>query len=595
MATFRNELAKRHLQDVLSIDRSDSQARLLLGKIFLMQGDPDSALIYAREGLSFIRRKRERLLLKDAHELLGDINRLAGQNGEAVTHYNLAYDIIKDYRYGEVVDLIRYKQALVAEADFVARDSLYARIAIEADSRFVKDLCIYQLASNSIKEKNNSKTLLYFGKVAESNDYNSLRFLRWRALYNMGLVYESDDRERLLKHAEKICGNYPPEPDYIKDYYDLNEERADLFFMLAEIYSRRGDLTAAVNCMETGFSARICGRHFSVGCLDSAENDILDNSVAGPPDSVAPREEEEVDARIYHDSRYRVLWGTRADSVEAFQSTMDVNEAALRFYRIDSSYMAVYLAADSIGIIKYEFNGNDLRETLTDIGDLMANQSRADSVLEKWYTAIIGPFESLLLSKEKIDLIPDGFLHLFPLEALKMPQGDYLSEMFTVERLISLRRESSDEIGEGVSIAPIFTASYNPDIRYAQYMVEPFSRPTESPDYGARFYAGGFSFFQDSSEGQPGLVCAVRAFKEKDLSDLALQAFLSLREGNDGFAYPIWDVSDEVKSTYYWNLVKNLSEGAGFWKSWNNSRSYLFGHFEGLPYYWGANVYVSLN
>jgi len=274
---------------------------------------------------------------------------------------------------------------------------------------------------------------------------------------------------------------------------------------------------------------------------------------------------------------------------------MDVNEAALRFYRIDSSYMAVYLAADSIGIIKYEFNGNDLRETLTDIGDLMANQSRADSVLEKWYTAIIGPFESLLLSKEKIDLIPDGFLHLFPLEALKMPQGDYLSEMFTVERLISLRRESSDEIGEGVSIAPIFTASYNPDIRYAQYMVEPFSRPTESPDYRARFYAGGFSFFQDSSEGQPGLVCAVRAFREKDLSDLALQAFLSLREGNDGFAYPIWDVSDEVKSTYYWNLVKNLSEGAGFWKSWNNSRSYLFGHFEGLPYYWGANVYVSLN
>ena len=65
MATFRNELAKRCLQDVLSMDRSDSQARLLLGKIFLMQGDPDSALIYAREGLSFVRRKSEKLLLQN--------------------------------------------------------------------------------------------------------------------------------------------------------------------------------------------------------------------------------------------------------------------------------------------------------------------------------------------------------------------------------------------------------------------------------------------------------------------------------------------------------------------------------------------------
>jgi len=411
----------------------------------------------------------------------------------------------------------------------------------------------------------------------------------------MGLVSEPDDRERFLKHAEEICGNYPAEPDYIKDYYDLNEERADLFFTMAEIYSRRGDLAEAVNYLETGFSKRVCGRHFSVGCLDSAENEILDSIFASSPDSILPGDEEGLGAGINRDIRYRVLWGAKAGSVEAFQPTLDENEAALRFYRVGSSYMAVYLASDSIEIIKYGFNGNDLRMTLAVISDLMANQSRADSVLEKWYMAIIEPFESLLLTKEKIDLIPDGVLQLFPLEALKMPQGDYLSEIFTVERSISLRREPPEELGEDVSIAPIFTSSYNPDIRYAQYMVEPFSRPYGSPDYGVRFYAGGFSFFQDSSEGRAGMVCAVRAFKEGDLSNLALQAFLSLREGNVGFAYPIWDVSDEIKSTYYWNLIKNLSEGAGFWKSWDNSRSYLFGHFEGLPYYWGANVYVSLN
>jgi hypothetical protein len=109
------------------------------------------------------------------------------------------------------------------------------------------------------------------------------------------------------------------------------------------------------------------------------------------------------------------------------------------------------------------------------------------------------------------------------------------------------------------------------------------------------FYDGDFSFYEEPAVNHNGVVCVVESVNGKNLSNLVLQAFLSLRDGNYGFAFPLWRVSDELKSTYYWNLLKNLSEGSGFWNSWNLSRSYLFGHFEGLPYFWGANVYSGLN
>jgi hypothetical protein len=229
------------------------------------------------------------------------------------------------------------------------------------------------------------------------------------------------------------------------------------------------------------------------------------------------------------------------------------------------------------------------------LGDLMANQSKSDSLLEKWYTEIIAPFEDLLLSREEVVLIPDGVLHLLPLEALKMPDGDYLSEMFAVKRNISLPREFPGEIGKNETAVPAIEISYNPDIKLVQYIAEPFSTQLQNSDYAVMFYDGDFSFYEEPAVNHNGVVCVVESVNGKNLSNLVLQAFLSLRDGNYGFAFPLWRVSDELKSTYYWNLLKNLSEGSGFWNSWNLSRSYLFGHFEGLPYFWGANVYSGLN
>jgi hypothetical protein len=595
MATFRNELAKKHLEEIVKKGGSNPELAILLGKVYLTRGNPDSALVFAREGLSIVRAQKERFLLKDAHELLGDIHRAKDMNAEAVTHYNLAYEALKDFRYAPIIDLINYKRALTVEMDLNIQDSLYSQIIAESRSIFVRDMCIYQLGYKALRNKDGTNAKNYFDEIISSDDMYSSRYLKWRALYNLALMADREIERGYLREAEIICGNYPEEPDYIRRYYGFNEERADLYFRLADSFLMDGKMEVAVNYMETAYSARISGRHFAIGSFDRDENKLLDRVFMNLADTALSKDGKKAADTLAEDKRYRVLWGKAASSVENLKAELNENEAVLRFYRVDSSYAGVYLDCDSIEIVRYRFGENDLRNTLAMLGDLMANQSKSDSLLEKWYTEIIAPFEDLLLSREEVVLIPDGVLHLLPLEALKMPDGDYLSEMFAVKRNISLPREFPGEIGKNESAVPAIEISYNPDIKLVQYIAEPFSMQLQNPDYAVMFYDGDFSFYEEPAVNHNGVVCVVESVNGKNLSNLVLQAFLSLRDGNYGFAFPLWRVSDELKSTYYWNLLKNLSEGSGFWNSWNLSRSYLFGHFEGLPYFWGANVYSGLN
>jgi tetratricopeptide (TPR) repeat protein len=595
MATFRNELAKSQLEYLLEWGSSNPEITILLGKIYLAWGDPDSALAFAREGLNIVRAQKERFLLKDAHELLGDIYQAEELSAEAATHYNLAYEAIKDFRYTPIIDLINFKRALTVENDLNIQDSLYSQIIVESSSKFVSNLCLYQLGYEALRKKDGTNAKNHFDKIISSDDIKTSRYLKWRALYNLAPMADREIGLGYLREAEIICGNYPEEPDYIKGYYGFNEERADLYFSLADLFLMKKNMEVAVNYMETAYSARVSGRHFSIGNFDRDENKILDRVFMNLADTAITTNGQKAADTLVQDRKYRVLWGKAASLVEDLKAELSDNEAVLRFYRVDSSYTGVYLDNNSIEMTRYRFGENDLRSTLAMLGDLMANQSKSDSALEKWYTELITPFEDLLLTREKVVLIPDGVLHLMPLEALKMPDGDYLSEMFEVKRNISLPSEFPEEIGKNEQAVPAIEPSFNPEIRLVQYIAEPFSTQTQNPDYAVMFNDADFSFYGEPAVNQNGMVCMVGSVHEKNISNLVLQAFLSLRNGNYGFAFPLWRVSDELKSSYYWNLLKNLSEGSGFWNSWNLSRSYLFGHFEGLPYFWGANVYSGLN
>jgi hypothetical protein len=74
-----------------------------------------------------------------------------------------------------------------------------------------------------------------------------------------------------------------------------------------------------------------------------------------------------------------------------------------------------------------------------------------------------------------------------------------------------------------------------------------------------------------------------------------LGAIMCARNGYDGFVYPLWGISSDVQAAFYWKFAKNLTEGEGHWNSYRKSRSYIFGHYDGIPSLWGANVYMSLN
>jgi len=290
-----------------------------------------------------------------------------------------------------------------------------------------------------------------------------------------------------------------------------------------------------------------------------------------------------------------LLWGEKAVSVEELQNNLGEDESVLRFYSVDSNFIVAYVDRDSIFVHEYDFSDDDLSESLIKMVDLLANQQKADSVLEKWYVEIVSPVERFLEDKGKILIVPDGMLHIFPFETLKMPEGDYLSEMFTLKRHMCLPVKFPADSGENMTAVPQIGVTYNPDISLIQYVAEPFSKPMQDADKCVKFYQGSFSFFDGSSEKNSGIVCSVKQFSGADHLNLALQAIMSARDGNAGFVYPLWDMSDEIKAAFYWKFLKNLADGKGFWNSYNESRSYIFGHYDGLPDTWGAIVYLCLN
>ena len=595
IGTFRNETARRELESLLNENKNNPEAAILLGKIYLMRGDFESALEFAQKGLSLFKGRGKSIIVMEAYDLQGDIYRATGQKEKSLINYRLAEDAIGNYEYRKFSDLLRYKIALVSDNESNNTDSLYNDIISDSKTEYVKNLCRYQLGYRAVVKDNMEKAQNYFVEISESNNKNTLRYLGWRAFYNLAPIAKKENKLNYLESAERLLGEYPIEPDYVKAAYGLGEVRADLYNMAADIMIGEGKATSAVNYLETGYSQKISGRHFSVGNFDSTENIILDhlfmNEKEGDYIEYTDNEFESMENNL----AYGVLWGVRPDSVEELQGNLDKNESVLRFYSTDSGFMAAYVDKDSIFVHKYDFKDDALNKSLMMMDDLLADQQKADSVMEKWYSEMISPVERFLEDKDRILVIPDGMLFAFPFETLKMPDGDYLSEMFILKRHIFLPREFPEDPREENPVVPEFEMGYDPDVRLIQYIAEPLLKPAGVTDSRVRFYSGDFSFFDGSHERKQKITCMVKPLGGDNYLNLALQAVMSARDGNVGFVYPLWDMSNESKAAFYWRFLLSLADGKGYWNSYRISRSCIFGHYDGLPNLWGANVFMSLN
>jgi|GEM_PF-3913920 len=594
MGTYRSEAAKKNLEYISEDDRNNAEATILLGKIYLMRGDLDSAFALAQRGKSLLSTGIRRLLVSEMHELMGDIYRVRGMNEESSIQYDLAGQAVMNYKYRKYSDILKYKGVLVADYEDGDKDSLYNQIISDSEIEFVKNLCRYQLGYRAAVKKDGERTQNHFEYILESKDNKTSRRLKWRALYILASIMETKEKSRYLGSAIDLLRDHSIEPDYIKDAYGLHEERADAFNHIADIMIDDNRLKSAINYLEAGYSEKISGRYFSVGNVDSMENDIL--NLISRDDSEGEYVESENDRlkSINNDLKYAVLWGEKPNSVEHLQDSLRENESVLRYFAADSNFLVAYMDKESIFIHEFEFKESDLSKLLIALGDLLTNQQKADSVMEEWYTELLSPVQRFLEDKEKILIVPDGILHFFPFETLKMPEGDYLSETFTLKRHIYLPVKFPADSYENMIAIPHIGVTDNLDIDLIQYIAEPFSKPLTDTDNCVKFYGGDFSFFGGSFKRDGSIICAVKPFSRDDHLSLALHSIMGARDGGIGFVYPLWDMSDEIKVMFYWKFLRNLADGKGFWNSFKRSRSYIFGHYDGLPDTWGAFVYLCL-
>ncbi len=588
---FRNEEAKEVLREVPDAQKNDPRIAVLMGGIYLAQGLLDSALTYSLAGLQSASSNRDNYMLTKVYELLGDTYRIDNRHEEALVQYQLALEYFRNNDIPAYPAILSYKAALASGDNNLPDDSLFIKIAKQSSSEFIKSLCIYQMGRASREKGDKEKAEAYFMEVLNSADSYTKRYLKWRAYYNLGVINE---KHSYLASADSISANYPPEPDFIEALYGLNESKSDLYERMSEFAVIDGDISAAADYKEQAFAAIVSGRHFSMGVFDSIETDLLDSLNYGSHDS-ANYKISINEKNIYDNKRYKTLWGRPSNTGE-IKNKLNEDECVIRFYQHENALSASYIDKDSLILYDYPIDIEDLEYALAQFENKLKNQVASDSILEKWYAELISPFEGLIEQKEKILIVPDGLLLFFPLESLKVPEGDYFSETYSLWRRSYLPTEFPK--GDARIMIPSLELeqTYNSDLELIQYIADPLSETFEAASRAVRFMSGEFSFFEKSSDtGNNGVLCAVKPFERENYLNLTLRIILSQRDGFDGFVYGLWNSTNEAKSSYYWIFLQDMTKGNGARKSHNNAKSYLFGHFDGLPYYWSGNIYVGLN
>jgi hypothetical protein len=594
IGTYRNAAAKKNLEKIAGWDNNNPEAELLMGRICLIREEPDSARAFTLKAEKMAGGRSNPLLTRDYHELLGDIYRHSGMLEEARIQYDLAKNAIKDFKYPQPGDLLEYKLILSQNGGRVGSDSLYKNLISSASDR-VRNLCRYQLGYAALSNGDRPLADSMFNSILISGDQFSEFYLKWRAYFNLGLISDGMNKTRYFKLAEDSIMKLIGESDYITRHYGFHEDRADPYNVLADMKLSQNEPDSALDYMEKGFAQRISGSHFAFGEFDSTENAFLDMMFSGGNGEPEKGIDMSAINVIKSDEKYAVLWGGTPRTIGDLRQRLKDDESVLRFYERDDGFLVAYIDRDTVAINEYHIDREDLARSLEKMSDVLSNQLRADSVMEKWYLDLIYPFEQLLLEKNKLLIIPDGPMYFFPFEALKMPEGDYLSEIYSLNRHAFLPAEYPPEVS--TPARPVLTAGRDSgsENRLVDYIAEPLAKRSIGNFAAVAFYSGEFSVFEESGALSSEILCEIKPFSVRRYKKLQLQTVMAGRAGNHGFGYSLWELPDEARSAYYWKFLTSLAGGRGFWKSNGSARSYLYGHYEGLPYFWGGNIYVNLN
>ena len=595
LGTYRIEAAKQFLDSLANQAVYAPEIHTLLSKIYLMRGDYKESLARARESIVRLKRSGTPIKLVEGYETLGDVFRLLDDSENALASYRLGILAAADYEKLYLSNLIQYKIALCYQTDDILSDSLFNSAMDTTKREFAVNLSRYQIGYNAAKNNDSEKAGLYLNRLITSDDMNTIKYLKWRAEYILASLLDDDEKLKLLDSIRIKLGNQFPEPDYIKSIFGLRESRADLINSLADLRIKYDEMASAIDLLENGFSEKIAGRHFAMGLFDSTESVLIDSLISG---------ERLFDSSDSAGSDYKgmninkprnILWGNVSTSSKELRNNISGFEAIIRFYENRSGYLAAYIDKSTIFVRAMDINEDSLDITLAVLTDLLLDQKRADSVLEKWYEKIISPFESFLEKRESLLIIPDGKLNFLPFEALKMPDSDIISEIYDLKRHIFLPEKFPGEPELHNQLAARFEEGNNPEIVLARYISEPFLLPKIQGENLIIYKSGRMRVSTNPCGGCENIIWIVDPIIKQDYLNLELQAILGARDGAAGFICQLWELSDEVKASYYWKFFSGVNNGLNYRDSFKSSRSFIFGHFDGIPGKWAAYTYISLN
>ncbi len=567
-----------------------ADAVLLLGRIMLCQGDLDSAYAVALEGLRIIKAGGGGGDLSKAHELLGDLNSLKGDNQGAGEQYALAGKYKSESTDEAGLDLLLYKSTITSVSDRQAEEiPLLLEVEHRMNSQFTGDLCGYRLGLAYLSSGDNKTARQYFEKTLNSENYDTKRYLGWRALYNLAFLTDSRSEVEFLVRADSMVREIIPEPDYILPLYGLDISQADIDNALGKIALNKGETMAALDFYERGFAEKTAAGYFSLGLFDDLELSMLDTLNGRRP---------KAEGFSGKSDRYKVLWGIPEISADDLKKNMGPTDGLIRFYQVGSKTVAFYIDPDTVFCLQYDLDSSALERGRKEIPGLLRYQSRADSILELWYSDLVAGFDDLIGKKENIYLVPDGTLWYFPLETLKMPDGDYLCEIYSVARLTHLQAKIPKD-----SFRPIYPGNgpgtyniWNDNLELIEYIAETVGEGPEKNKDRAFFTPNAYNQYIYGQGFDQGLVvCETDPVRANRRSDMPLSALMARRDGYLGFIQTLWTIPDQGISYYYWKFLNGLYSGKGLNASNRDGSSLLFGKYKGLPYYWGFSASINLN
>jgi hypothetical protein len=345
-----------------------------------------------------------------------------------------------------------------------------------------------------------------------------------------------------------------------------------------------GDIDEAVILQERAALSQISADYLSRGAFSKYENDFLDSCL-----SASESDYRESIERLKHDflkkyPLYGPLWGEPDVTNPEFRRDLGPSEAIVRFYVRPDSAAVFYIDADTVAYNIIKINTVELRENVDGLQEMMRNQRRADSLLEKWYTLLISDFEDLMQNREEIMLIPDGPLVGFPLEALKMPGGDYLGEMFS----------AISEPGRYLPcVDTVDSTNGNHIMEVIESVCEAIGDCHGREAGRVRFAVNVQSSDRELSDGE--IMCFLDMSDYSDGDEFLVDLLKMRKGGYEQSIQTLWPTTDQAAAYYYWVLLDKLRQGKGITESHRAAKSFLYGRYRGSVYYWPSQALYSLN